>query len=255
MTAFHIVSTLEGAEERARAAEERGRPTGFQAISRAAELLGMFTIERPELTLAEITERLGVSKPTAHRYATALRQAGLLRQSPRGYTLGPRVVELASAALAGLGLIEIAAPHLERLCAATRQTAVLAVWDGEAPTVVRVHDAAAGKLVRIVVSTGARLPQASAQGLVFRAFLTEPEAPELEPVRRERIAYFPDVVDGIAALAAPVFQGEEIVATMALVGVSAAIPSSPRSAMARRLGDAAAGLSLELGHVVDGGVD
>jgi DNA-binding IclR family transcriptional regulator len=253
MTAFHIVSTLEGSEERATGAEERGRPTGFQAVARAAELLGMFTVEQPQMTLAEITERLEVSKPTAHRYATALRQAGLLRQSAGGYALGPRVVELASVALAGLGLIEVAAPHLERLCASTRQTAVLAVWDGEAPTVVRVHDAAAGKLVRIVVSTGSRLPLDSAQGLVFRAFLTEPEAHALEPVRRERLAYFPDVVEGIAALAAPVFQGGEITATMALVGVSAAIPANTQSGMARRLGEAAEALSLELGHGVDGG--
>src|SRR5829696_1968150 len=165
MTAFHIVSH------------------GFQSVQRAAQLLEMFTVERPALSLGEITERLEVSKPTAHRYASALRDAGLLRQAEGSYTLGPRVVELASAALAGLEVIEVAAPHLARLGAETSQSAVLSVWDGEAPVVVRVHDAAAGRIVRIVVNTGSRLPNESAQGIVFRAFIdAENPDPVLEAV-------------------------------------------------------------------------
>jgi DNA-binding IclR family transcriptional regulator len=240
MTAFHIVSQ------------------GFQSVARAAQLLEMFTVERPALSLGEITDRLGVSKPTAHRYASALRDAGLVRQADGAYTLGPRIVELASAALAGLEVIDVAGPHLVRLGEDTAQSAVLSVWDGEAPVVVRVHDAVAGRMVRIVVNTGTRLPPESAQGMVFRAFMEDAasgrarkraEDSELKAVRRNRLAYFPDVVDGIAALAAPVMQGEEIVATMALVGTSAAIARSPRAAMSRTLVAAAEGLSQELGHV------
>jgi len=213
----------------------------------------MFTIEQPEVTLAEITERLGVSKATAHRYATALRQAGLLRQSEGVFTLGPRIVELGSAALAGLGVIRVARPHLERLGGDTAQTAVLSVWDGEAPVVVRVHDgASAGRTVRVVVTTGAKLPPYSAQGLVFRAFLGEEDGKELEEVRRRRVVHVADVADeGIAAIAAPVFQGEEIVATMALVGTTPAISKSARGAMAKAVRDAAENLSLELGHIVE----
>ena len=141
-----------------------GRPSGFQSVARAARLLEMFTVEQPALTLSEITAELGVGKPTAHRYATALRQAGLLRLADGAYTLGPRVVELASAALAGLSVINVAGPHLERLGAETSQTAVLSVWDGEAPVVVRMQDAADGRMVRIVVATGSRLPRESARG-------------------------------------------------------------------------------------------
>jgi DNA-binding IclR family transcriptional regulator len=65
-----------------------------QSVERAARLLSLFTVEEPELSLAELTTRLGTSKATAHRYATALRRAGLLRASAGGYTLGPRIVEL-----------------------------------------------------------------------------------------------------------------------------------------------------------------
>jgi DNA-binding IclR family transcriptional regulator len=214
----------------------------------------MFSTEEPALSLAQISERLEVSKPTAHRYATALRRAGFVNQADGVYTLGPRVVELASAALAGLDVIDIAGPHLERLGAATRQTSVLAVWDGEAPVVVRVHDTAAGQIVRVVVSVGSRLPEDGAHGRVFRAFLDrDNESPEMVRARRDGVVYSADVVEGIRAIAAPVFQGEAIVATMALVGTVTAIPRSPRSPIARALGDAAKALSSDLGHVVEAG--
>jgi IclR family pca regulon transcriptional regulator len=221
----------------------------IQSVERAARMLGLFTVDEPQLTLGEITARMQMSKATVHRYATALRNAGLLRQAGGAYTLGPRVVELASAALAGLAVLTVAGPYLERLVAQTGETAVLSVWDGEAPVVVRV-DANTSRLVRIVVTTGSRLPLDSAQGKVFRAFMDAPAAdPELAEVRRVRLAHFGEVVEGIGALAAPVFQGPEVVATLALVGTVASIDPDPEAPLARALRDAADALSTELGFV------
>jgi DNA-binding IclR family transcriptional regulator len=206
----------------------------IQSVERAARMLGLFTVEEPQMTLGELTTRMGMSKATVHRYATALRNAGLLRWTGGQYTLGPRVVELASAALAGLGVVAVAGPYLERLVLNTGETAVLSVWDGEAPVVVRV-DANTSRLVRIIVSTGSRLPLDSAQGKVFRAFLDPGDAdPEL------------------GALAGPGFQGPGIVATLALVGTAASIDPDPTAPLARALRDAADGLSTELGFVEPG---
>jgi DNA-binding IclR family transcriptional regulator len=223
-------------------------PPVNQSVERAARMLSAFSVEEPELTLGELTARMALTKATAHRYATALRRAGLLRFANGVYTLGPRIVELASAALAGLGVVKLAGPYLERLARETSQTAVLSVWDGEAPVVVRVNDNT-DRLVRIIVSTGSRLPLESAQGKVFAAHLTRPDDAALEDVRERRLAFHSEVVDGIAALAAPVFQGEEIVATLALVGTTSAIDHSTDSSLALAVRDAAASLSTELGFV------
>jgi IclR family pca regulon transcriptional regulator len=217
-----------------------------QSVERAARLLALFSVEEPELTLAEITARLGTSKATAHRYATALRRAGLLRAAATGYTLGPRIVELAATALAGLGIVKVAGPHMEELVAAANETAVLSVWDGEAAVVVRVDDNT-DRLVRINVRTGSRLPLDSAQGKVFQAFALD--AADLEDVRSTGLAFNERIVEGIAALAAPVFQGDEVVAAMALVGTTASIPSDPASEKARALREAASTLSAELGFL------
>jgi DNA-binding IclR family transcriptional regulator len=221
----------------------------IQSVERAARMLGLFTVESPQLTLGDLTTRMGMSKATVHRYATALRNAGLVRLTGGFYTLGPRVVELASAALAGLGVMKVAGPYLERLVSQTGQTAVLSVWDGEAPVVVRVDDNTS-ELVRIIVATGSRLPMDSAQGQVFRAFMQPAGSdPQLDAVREKRIVHYAEVVEGISALAAPVFQGVEIIATMALVGTSASVDAEPDSPMAAALREAAENLSTELGFV------
>jgi DNA-binding IclR family transcriptional regulator len=218
-----------------------------QSVERAARLLGFFTPEEPALTLADLTARLGASRATTHRYTLALRRVGLIRYDPgtATYALGPRAVELAAAALAG--------PTMERLLAAANETVVLSVSDGGAPVVVRVEDNT-DRLVRIVVRTGARLPrETSAQGKVFCAFgaggEADLDAAELATIRRTRIATNSQLVQGIRAIATPVFQDREAVAALALVGTTASIPDDPAAPLARLLVEAAATLSAELGFL------
>jgi DNA-binding IclR family transcriptional regulator len=227
-----------------------------QSVERAVRLLGFFSPEEPELTLTRLTERLGTSKATTHRYTLALRRVGLLRfDSGTGlYSLGPRIVELAATALAGLRIVRIAGPTMERLVAELNETVVLSIWDGEQPTVVRVDDNT-DRLVRIVVRTGARLPRVeSAQGKVFLS--VGPDAAELAAAEREtihetRIAVNSQVVEGIRAIATPIFQGDEVTAAMALVGTISSLPDDPRSVPAVRLRAAAEALSAELGFLTD----
>lgn len=225
-----------------------------QSVERAVRLLSFFTPDEPELTLADITARLGASRATTHRYAMALRRVGMLRYDAAvgTYTLGPRVVELAAAALAGLRIVKVAGPTMERLLATANETVVLSVFDGESPVVVRVEDNT-DRLVRIVVRTGARLPvNTSAQGKIFCAFGGAeasngvPQA-EMARIRKTRVAANSDLVEGIRAIATPVFQEQELVAAMALVGTTASIPDGVESPVARQLIDAAAALSAELG--------
>ena len=226
-----------------------------QSVERAVRLLGFFSPEEPELTLADLTARLGTSKATTHRYTLALRRVGLLRYDAARavYTLGPRIVELAAAALAGLRIIKIAGPHMERLVSELNETIVLSIWDGEAPIVVRADDNTE-RIARIVVRAGSRLPlTTSAQGKVFCAFLPELDdrldADELDSIRATRIAVNSEVVAGIQAVATPIFQDRELLAAMAVVGTTATVPDDRASPLARKLRRAAEQLSDELGFL------
>jgi DNA-binding IclR family transcriptional regulator len=235
-----------------RAAADPAPPIN-QSVERAAAMLSYFTVDEPELTLAELTSKLGTSRATTHRYAMALRRVGLLRYDrPRAvYTLGPRIVELATSALAGLRIIKVAGPYMERLVDEVNETVVLSIWDGEAPVVVRVDDNT-DRLVRINVRTGSRLPaETSAQGKIFAAYGGGNSAggEEGAAIRRAGLASNAMVVEGICAIAVPVFQGEELVAAMAIVGTTASVQTDPGAAMCRHLRDTAAALSTELGFV------
>jgi DNA-binding IclR family transcriptional regulator len=225
-----------------------------QSVERAVRLLGFFSAEEPELTLPQLTERLGTSRATTHRYAMALRRVGLLRYDAAGgiYSLGPRIVELAATALSGLRIIRIAGPHMEQLAAELNETVVLSIWDGESPIVVRVADNT-DRIVHIVVRTGSRLEETSAQGKIFRAFAGngELDARERNRILRSRIAVNTQTHDGIRAVATPIFQDRDAIATMAVVGTIANLPERDSSPLAVRLREAAEQLSAELGFVAD----
>ena len=227
-----------------------------QSVERAVQMLGFFSAEEPELTLAQLTERLGTSRATTHRYAMALRRVGLLRYDAAAgtHSLGPRIVELAATALSGLRIIRIAGPHMERLAAELNETVVLSIWDGDSPVVVRVDDNT-DRVVHIVVRTGSRLARdSSAQGKVFLAFsdaADELDPKELERIRSTRIAVNAQTEDGIRAIATPIFQDRDVVATMAVVGTMANLPAKESAPLCVRLRETAEILSAELGFLSD----
>ena len=226
-----------------------------QSVERAVRLLGFFSAEEPELTLPQLTERLGTSRATTHRYAMALRRVGLLRYDVAGgiYSLGPRIVELAATALSGLRIIRIAGPHMERLAAELNETVVLSIWDGDSPIVMRVADNT-DRVVHIIVRTGSRLHRTeSAQGKIFRAFSGQEDVLDPRELRRittSRVAVNTQS-DGIRAVATPVFQEGEVIAAMAVVGTIANLPEREDSKLALRLRETAELLSGELGFLAN----
>ena len=65
-------------------------PQGAQAALRAIRLLKLFTSERPEMSLAEISRASGLNKTTTHRLLRALQSESLIDRNPAttAYSLG-----------------------------------------------------------------------------------------------------------------------------------------------------------------------
>ncbi|MEU4227807.1 IclR family transcriptional regulator [Nonomuraea sp. NPDC026600] len=132
-------------------------------------ILGAFTTDRPELTLAQICRRTGLRHATAHRIAGELAAWGALERKPGGaYVVGLRLWELGALNPRALPLRVLAMPVMEDLHAATRQHVQLTVLQGsEALVVERISTAHA---VPIVSRVGGRLPlHASAAGKILLA--------------------------------------------------------------------------------------
>jgi DNA-binding IclR family transcriptional regulator len=78
--------------------------------------------------LADLAQKLGLSKSTTHRLATALADRGYLAFTPRsGYRLGPKLLELGFLAQTQADLLQLARPHIEALAAATEDTVHLGI--------------------------------------------------------------------------------------------------------------------------------
>jgi DNA-binding IclR family transcriptional regulator len=252
--------------EEPEATDQAALPT-IQTVQRAALILDSFTVSKPRLSLNEITARLGASKATAHRYTKALRAAKLLRYDERTalYSLGPQVLTLAASARAGMPIVTMAEPFMDQLVKTVDETVVLSVWDGETATVVRSADNT-DHIIRIGVRTGARLDlTTSAQGRVFCAFLPPDQVPglakllrrtpelqeELEAIRKHRLSVNSPAINGVRTIAAPILEGDGIVAAMAIIGTTVSVPGEVESPMARALLDTAQALSERLGNSTD----
>ncbi|KQM94477.1 transcriptional regulator [Sphingomonas sp. Leaf22] len=94
---------------------------GSQTLVRGLDLLDQ-VIDGP-VKLAELSQRMGLTRSTTHRLANALIDRGFLTFLPReGYLLGPKLLQLGFLAQGQADIVQIARPRIEELAAQTEDT-------------------------------------------------------------------------------------------------------------------------------------
>jgi DNA-binding IclR family transcriptional regulator len=108
-------------------------PKGAQAAIKAVRLLKLFSIEKPKLSLEELTKMSGLSKNTTHRPLCALQSEGLIERDcgAGGYILGAGIMALGVQALASSDLRRRIRPMLKLLARNSGETATLKVLVGD----------------------------------------------------------------------------------------------------------------------------
>jgi IclR family pca regulon transcriptional regulator len=145
-----------------------------QSLERGLAVIRAFGEDRPELTLSEVAVATGLNRAAARRFLLTLVDLGYVRTDGRRFALSPRVLELGYAYLSGLGLPEIAEPHLERLAAEVRESSSVSVLDGD--DIVYVGRVPTSRIMRVAINVGTRFPaHATSMGRVQLAALPEPE--------------------------------------------------------------------------------
>ncbi|MEV4801866.1 IclR family transcriptional regulator C-terminal domain-containing protein [Nonomuraea sp. NPDC049421] len=127
-----------------------------QSLARGLAVIRAFSAAQPELTLSQVARATGLSRAAARRFLITLTDLGYVRSDGRLFALTPRVLELGYAYLSSLSLPEVADPHLERLAAEVRESASVAVLDGE--DVVYVARVATARIMRVTINIGTRFP-------------------------------------------------------------------------------------------------
>ena len=222
-------------------------------------------VEHGARTHAAVVRTTGLSRTTAHRLLKSLDAHGLLEfVGGRGYRLGPRLLKLAAMALQEPSLRDAAHPALERLAAATGESAQLYVTsiDGR----ICVDAVESSSELRTFVPIGDELPLwAGSAGKVFLASMPSDQAeahiqrarmltratPTADRLRRQvatarRLGWSASAgerQEGVGSVSAPVYgsRGE----TIAVVSVSG--PTSRiRRADAKRYAPAVVAAATEI---------
>ena len=116
--------------ESAEAGDESPEPQrlGSQTLFRGLDVIEL--VAEGPITLGDLADRLGLTRSTTHRLASALTGRRYLTFVPRsGYSLGPKLLELGFRVRDELDLPRVAGPQLERLALLTGDTVHLGVLD------------------------------------------------------------------------------------------------------------------------------
>ena len=101
---------------------------GSQTLLRGLDVIDV--VAAGPIKLGDLATRLGLTRSTTHRLASALTDRRYLSFVPHsGYSLGPKLLELGFRLRDELDLPRIAAPHLERLALLTEDTVHLGILD------------------------------------------------------------------------------------------------------------------------------
>ena len=145
-----------------------------QSLERGLAVLLAFSDKHPRLTLGQLSDLTGLSRPTVRRLVLTLERLGYVREESRAFELTPHVLALGYAFTSSLNLTELAQPHMEEVTEVTGHTVSLAALDGEeAVFLLRVPSRRA---MAHLLLTGTRLPAfASAIGRVLLTGLPDNE--------------------------------------------------------------------------------
>lgn len=100
-------------------------PKPLRTVARALSVFDCFGSDRPQLTLGEIAEAIGLAKSTTFRLVQTLELLGFLTRQGVSYALSDKFLALAAAVRSSADMREIAQPVLERLAAQTGEAITL----------------------------------------------------------------------------------------------------------------------------------
>ena len=216
----------------------------IRAVERALAVLSCFNNQTPELTLTQISEKIGINKSTVHRLLATLERSQFLERDllTGVYRPGIRLLQLAHLALEHNDLRRLASPFLKHLCDLYRENVNLAILDGTEVVYTDVIEGA--QRVKLAAVTGQKLPAfGTASGKAILAFLPEeileqmldrgvPQYTQrtltssaifLDDMQRTRERGYAiseqEFEDGINAIAAPIFNSKhQPIASISVAG-------------------------------------
>ncbi|MEH6648841.1 MAG: IclR family transcriptional regulator [Motiliproteus sp.] len=251
---------------------------GVQSVEVGMGLLKALASMGGQASLNELSERVDMHPAKAHRYLVSLVNTGLVERTAHGrYDLGPYVLELSTLYLSRLDPTSVANEMIESLRDQTEQGVILTVWGSAGTTVIRWFQSRQPISVGIRPGTNfstvmsasgrvfmAHLPEALTREFVEREMAELKSTPhrlaptswdEVDAIKKETCSnglgrVFGHSVDGVSALAAPIFDYRgELVLSLALFGFKSKFDAEWDGRNAQLLRETAGKISSRLGYI------
>lgn len=248
----------------------------LRVLERALRVLGCFSEQEPRWRLSELAQAVELDKTVVFRILHALASHSLvhLDEATGRYCLTPSFLRWAYAVPGFTVLRQLALPEMQSLREASGETVFLSMMDGDAR--ISVLQSESPQEVRRTIRLGERLPLVyGATGKAALAFLGEERirsllaetqltrhAPgtivdpaellaDLAKVRQRGYATsIQGLVEGAAAMAAPIFDHEaQVVAILTVTGPASRFGPPEMERLGDRLVKAARIVSRGIGHV------
>ncbi|ALS25408.1 IclR family transcriptional regulator [Paenibacillus naphthalenovorans] len=243
----------------------------LNSVKNAARILRLFSLERPELGVTEISRLLGLNKSTAYHLMTFLTAEGLLEKSPKSrYRLGLAFLRYSGIITTQMEIHRESLPFLERLAEELGESAFIGILEGTNVAYLQKVDV---KHPHPLSPVGNRNPvSCTGSGKAILAFqkeeiisgiaerlqpygpnsITDPERfkKHLKDIRSQGYALCIDeIYEGVSSIGVPVrdYTGE-VVAAVSIAGPTERIRSCNIEHAVTTLKQAGLGISAKLGY-------
>ena len=170
----------------------------IQGLAKGLAVIEVFDAAHARLSITDVAELTGLERATARRCLLTLTSLGYASYDGKFFMLTPRVLRLGHSYLAATPLPGVIQPFLERLTAATGESASASVLDGT--DILYIARASLRRVMSINLSPGTRLPAyCSSMGRVLLAAMP-PAAARGLLARSDRPANTPKTKTDLTAL-------------------------------------------------------
>lgn len=148
----------------------------IQSIDRALQVLELFSLEKPEWGVTEISKALNIYKSNVHNVLTTLAERGFVIKDSKTdkYKLGIKFFELGSVVIKNMDLRKIAHPHIEELSKEFNETVHLGILDKGRVVSIEREESDKGLCSHIEIGKRTHL-HCTAVGKAIMAYLSEDE--------------------------------------------------------------------------------
>ena len=153
-----------------------GDPDFMTSLARGLTVIGAFTRQKRQLTIAQISQRTGIPRAAVRRCLYTLGRLGYVGSDDRRtFALRPKILELGHAYMTSSPLASSSQPILDRVSDVIRESCSMAILDGDEILYIArssTHD----RIMSIDLGLGSRLPaHCTSMGRVLLAGLAAPD--------------------------------------------------------------------------------